>query len=123
MARRPLFPSDEEIDEIILGPDALIWQRFSDIRLFFAAGYALLRRVPAARPTARRPRRRSARDLGRPPRVHGRHGCRAAQRQRNRPEGDPNNGATRRTAAGGPDRKALAAAPDSSLAGAQDLHI
>jgi uncharacterized protein (DUF2236 family) len=49
MARKPVFPSDEEIDQIILGPDALIWQRFSDIRLFLAAGYALLLQV--AHPT------------------------------------------------------------------------
>src|SRR4051794_12169381 len=49
MARAPLFPSDEEIDEIILGPESLIWRRFSDVRLFFASGYALLLQV--AHPT------------------------------------------------------------------------
>jgi uncharacterized protein (DUF2236 family) len=49
MARNPLFPSEEEIDEIILGPESLMWQRFSDVRLFFASGYALLLQV--AHPT------------------------------------------------------------------------
>ena len=49
MPRKPLFASDDEIDDIVLGPDSLVWQRFGDIRLFFAAGYALLLQV--AHPT------------------------------------------------------------------------
>jgi uncharacterized protein (DUF2236 family) len=43
--RTPILPTDEELDEIILGPQSLVWQRFDDIRLFFAAGYALLLQV------------------------------------------------------------------------------
>ena len=49
MPRQRLFATDEEIDSIILGPDSLVWQRFGDVRLFFAAGYALLLQV--AHPT------------------------------------------------------------------------
>src|SRR5919198_5672542 len=44
-----LFPRDEELDEIILGPESLTWQRFGDVRLFAASGYALLLQV--AHPT------------------------------------------------------------------------
>jgi uncharacterized protein (DUF2236 family) len=43
--RAPIMPTDEELDEIILGPDSQVWRRFGDIRLFFAAGYALLLQV------------------------------------------------------------------------------
>ncbi|MGI9021025.1 MAG: oxygenase MpaB family protein [Solirubrobacterales bacterium] len=46
---RPLLATDAELDEIILGPDSLVWQRFDDPRLFAAAGYALLLQV--AHPT------------------------------------------------------------------------
>jgi uncharacterized protein (DUF2236 family) len=49
MPKQPLFASDNEIDDIILGPDSLMWQRFGDVRLFFASGYALLLQV--AHPT------------------------------------------------------------------------
>ncbi len=49
MPRQPLFATDDEIDAIVLGPDSLVWQRFGDVRLFFAAGYALLLQV--AHPT------------------------------------------------------------------------
>jgi uncharacterized protein (DUF2236 family) len=45
----PRFPSDAELDQIILGPDSFVWQRFGDIRLFFGSGYALLLQV--AHPT------------------------------------------------------------------------
>jgi uncharacterized protein (DUF2236 family) len=45
----PALVSDEEIDDVILGPDSLVWQRFGDLRLFNAAGYALLLQV--AHPT------------------------------------------------------------------------
>jgi uncharacterized protein (DUF2236 family) len=45
----PTLPGDEEIDALILGPDSLVWQRFGDLRLFNAAGYALLLQV--AHPT------------------------------------------------------------------------
>jgi uncharacterized protein (DUF2236 family) len=45
----PLFATDEELDEIILGPESLVWQRFGDARLFLAAGYALMLQV--AHPT------------------------------------------------------------------------
>jgi uncharacterized protein (DUF2236 family) len=48
-ASTPLLPTDEEIDEIVLGPDSLIWQRFDDARLFNGSGYALLMQV--AHPT------------------------------------------------------------------------
>jgi uncharacterized protein (DUF2236 family) len=49
MSTEPLLPTDEEIDEIVLGPDSLVWQRFDDPRLFAASGYALLLQV--AHPT------------------------------------------------------------------------
>ncbi|MGH2951082.1 MAG: oxygenase MpaB family protein [Solirubrobacterales bacterium] len=44
-----VLPTDAEVDEIVLGPDSLVWQRFSDVRLFAGAGYALLLQV--AHPT------------------------------------------------------------------------
>ena len=44
-----VLPGDEEVERIVLGPDSLVWQRFSDIRLFAGAGYALLLQV--AHPT------------------------------------------------------------------------
>jgi uncharacterized protein (DUF2236 family) len=43
------LPSEDEVDEIVLGPDSLVWQRFGDVRLFAASGYALLLQV--AHPT------------------------------------------------------------------------
>jgi uncharacterized protein (DUF2236 family) len=45
----PVMPTDEEVERIVLGPDSLVWQRFSDARLFAGAGYALLLQV--AHPT------------------------------------------------------------------------
>ena len=45
----PVLPAPEEVDEILLGPESLVWRRFGDIRLFLAAGYALLLQV--AHPT------------------------------------------------------------------------
>lgn len=45
----PLFPTNEEIDEIILSRDSLFWRRFSDPRLLLGAGYVLLMQV--AHPT------------------------------------------------------------------------
>jgi uncharacterized protein (DUF2236 family) len=49
MSSGPTLPTEEEIEEIILGPDSLVWQRFDDIRMYFGAGYALLLQV--AHPT------------------------------------------------------------------------
>lgn len=46
---RPVLPSDEEIDELVLGPGSLVRERFDDPRLFGASGYALLLQV--AHPT------------------------------------------------------------------------
>jgi uncharacterized protein (DUF2236 family) len=45
----PLLPSDEEVEQIVLGRDSLVWQRFDDIRMYGGAGYALLLQV--AHPT------------------------------------------------------------------------
>jgi uncharacterized protein (DUF2236 family) len=45
----PLFPTDEEIDGLIVGPDSLTWQFGSDIRLFLSPLYPLLLQV--AHPT------------------------------------------------------------------------
>jgi uncharacterized protein (DUF2236 family) len=45
----PLLPTDEEVEQIVLGPDSLVWQRFDDIRMYGGAGYALLLQV--AHPT------------------------------------------------------------------------
>jgi uncharacterized protein (DUF2236 family) len=45
----PLMATDAEIEEIVLGPESLVWQRFSDVRLFAGAGYALL--IQVAHPT------------------------------------------------------------------------
>jgi uncharacterized protein (DUF2236 family) len=47
--RQPVLPTDEEIDEIILDRDSIVAQRFDDVRLFAASGYALLLQV--AHPT------------------------------------------------------------------------
>lgn len=44
-----VFPSDAEIDEILVGPDSVAWQRVSDIRLYLVMVYALLLQV--AHPT------------------------------------------------------------------------
>jgi uncharacterized protein (DUF2236 family) len=44
-----LFPSAQEIDEILLGPESIAWQRASDIRLYLVMVYALLLQV--AHPT------------------------------------------------------------------------
>jgi uncharacterized protein (DUF2236 family) len=44
-----LFPTDEEIDRLIVGPDSLTWQYGSDIRLFLSPLYPLLLQV--AHPT------------------------------------------------------------------------
>jgi uncharacterized protein (DUF2236 family) len=46
---RSLFPTDEEIDGLIVGPDSLTWQFGSDIRLFLSPLYPLLLQV--AHPT------------------------------------------------------------------------
>lgn len=43
--RGPLLPSDAELDQIVLGPDSLVWRRFGDARLYLGAGYALLLQV------------------------------------------------------------------------------
>lgn len=48
-SQRGLFPSDEEIDQLIVGPDSITWQFGSDVRLFLAPLYALLLQV--AHPT------------------------------------------------------------------------
>jgi uncharacterized protein (DUF2236 family) len=47
--RQPILPADDEIDDPILGPDSITAQRFDDVRLFAASGYALLLQV--AHPT------------------------------------------------------------------------
>jgi uncharacterized protein (DUF2236 family) len=44
-----LFPTDEEIDELIVGPESLTWQYGSDLRLFLSMLYPLLLQV--AHPT------------------------------------------------------------------------
>lgn len=44
-----LFPQPAELDEIIVGPDSVAWQRASDIRLYLVMVYALLLQV--AHPT------------------------------------------------------------------------
>jgi uncharacterized protein (DUF2236 family) len=44
-----LFPTDEEIDGLIVGPDSLTWQFGSDVRLFLTMLYPLLLQV--AHPT------------------------------------------------------------------------
>src|SRR5687767_4469128 len=49
MGRQPLLATEEELDEIILGPDSLVCRLFDDPRLFAASGYALLLQV--AHPT------------------------------------------------------------------------
>ncbi len=40
--------TDEELEEIILGPGSLVWRLFDDPRLFAASGYALLLQVSHA---------------------------------------------------------------------------
>jgi uncharacterized protein (DUF2236 family) len=47
--RTPILPTDDEVAELILGPDSLAWQNLGDPRYFFGAGYALLLQV--AHPT------------------------------------------------------------------------
>jgi uncharacterized protein (DUF2236 family) len=44
-----VFPKAAELDEILLGPDSVAWQRASDIRLYLVMVYALLLQV--AHPT------------------------------------------------------------------------
>jgi uncharacterized protein (DUF2236 family) len=44
-----LFPSDAEIDSLVVGPESVTWQFTSDVRLFLAPLYALLLQV--AHPT------------------------------------------------------------------------
>jgi uncharacterized protein (DUF2236 family) len=44
-----LFPGDDEIERLIVGPQSVTWQFSSDVRLFFAPLYALLLQV--AHPT------------------------------------------------------------------------
>lgn len=46
---RDLFPGEDEIEHLIVGPDSVTWQFSSDVRLFFAPLYALLLQV--AHPT------------------------------------------------------------------------
>ncbi len=46
---KSVIPNDEELEAIILGPDSIVWQRFSDARIFLGAGAALLLQV--AHPT------------------------------------------------------------------------
>jgi uncharacterized protein (DUF2236 family) len=49
MSRTPILPTDEEAEEILLGPDSLSWRKLGDPRYFFGAGYALMLQV--AHPT------------------------------------------------------------------------
>src|SRR5437764_10095937 len=44
-----IFPTDAELDEIIVGPDSVSWRRTSDARLYLAMLYPLLLQV--AHPT------------------------------------------------------------------------
>jgi uncharacterized protein (DUF2236 family) len=44
-----LFPGEDEIERLIIGPDSVTWRFSSDVRLFFAPLYALLLQV--AHPT------------------------------------------------------------------------
>ena len=48
-ATKALLPSDEEVHELVLGPESVTWQRASDVRQFLVAGYPLLLQV--AHPT------------------------------------------------------------------------
>jgi uncharacterized protein (DUF2236 family) len=45
MSRASILPTDEEAEELVLGPDSLAWRRLGDPRYFFGAGYALLLQV------------------------------------------------------------------------------
>lgn len=44
-----MFPTSREVDEILVGPDSVVWQRVSDVRLNLVIVYALLLQV--AHPT------------------------------------------------------------------------
>ena len=44
-----LFPSDTEIDRLLVGPESVAWRSTSDVRLNFAVLYPLLLQV--AHPT------------------------------------------------------------------------
>lgn len=44
-----LFPTAQEAERIVLGPESVLWRRFGDVRIYFGAGYALLLQV--AHPT------------------------------------------------------------------------
>jgi uncharacterized protein (DUF2236 family) len=45
----PLFPTDDQLEEILVGPDSVTWRRASDSRLYFVMLYPLLLQV--AHPT------------------------------------------------------------------------
>ena len=49
MSRTPILPTDEEAEQVLLGPDSLVWRKLGDPRYFFGAGYALMLQV--AHPT------------------------------------------------------------------------
>ena len=49
MSRTPILPTDEEAEQVLLGPDSLAWRKLGDPRYFFGAGYALMLQV--AHPT------------------------------------------------------------------------
>ena len=49
MSRTPILPSEEEAEQVLLGPDSLVWRKLGDPRYFFGAGYALMLQV--AHPT------------------------------------------------------------------------
>jgi uncharacterized protein (DUF2236 family) len=44
-----VFPSDRELDDILVGPESVTWRRVSDVRLYLVMVYALLLQV--AHPT------------------------------------------------------------------------
>jgi len=37
-----LFPSDTEVDRLLVGPESVVWRAASDVRLNFALLYPLL---------------------------------------------------------------------------------
>jgi uncharacterized protein (DUF2236 family) len=49
MMSETVMPSDQEVPALVVGPHSITWRRASDVRTFFAAGYALVLQV--AHPT------------------------------------------------------------------------
>jgi uncharacterized protein (DUF2236 family) len=42
---KAVLPTDQEVPALVVGPDSITWRRASDLRTFFAAGYALVLQV------------------------------------------------------------------------------